>query len=169
MTMLTDCQPTKRLGFFYLIDSLCKLSEKYQFDGYLKASLFRLDDIINAVLDIQRTNGKFSKKPDKYGLSYITSVKKVLTVWKTKKWLNEFDWNNNINMLDMLLKLNPQPLSKEAIFRRMEEDRDRQKRQREDSWLASSNEFQNAWTKCQSLTKQDFELFGEFTRKFESC
>lgn len=41
----------------------------------------------------------------------------------------------------------------------MEEDRDRQKRTREDSWVVNGDEFEQAWTKCQLLTPKDFQLF----------
>jgi CTD kinase subunit gamma len=167
MSTLQECNPTKRLNLFYLMDSILKQSKKYRFDGYSIAILARLEQIIEAVLDMQRQNGKVTKKPDKYGLTYLTSIKKVLTVWKANNWIPENQYSYHITMLDQLQKLNPQPLSKEAIFRRMEEDRDRQKRQREESWIPDRNEFEGVWTKCQELNHLDFALFKELKEKYD--
>ena len=53
----------------------------------------------------------------------------------------------------------------------MEEDRDRQKKAREESWQRDpdpSIEFQKAWKKAHPLTAKDYEIFEKYKKRFES-
>ena len=53
----------------------------------------------------------------------------------------------------------------------MEEDRDRQKKAREDSWLRHPDpliEFEEAWKKAHALSQSDYEIFEKLQKRYET-
>lgn len=81
-----------------------------------------------------------------------------MITWKQKEIISQ----DTFNSLDKFISSHDQKevsLSKEAIWRRMEEDRERQKRNREESWVRNEHEFEVAWKKAKELGTADYDIF----------
>lgn len=158
--------PLKRLSLFYLVDSLVKHQQKYKFKGYAELILNSIQEIVDIVFDIQRKDGKLVK--NKTGLANVPGVKKVLVVWKQKEFISD----DRFTKLDKYISSFNQSdiaVPKEHIWRRMEDDRERQKRSREESWNKNSNtsEFEMAWKKAKELTSDDYLAIEMLDLKYQ--
>ena len=159
--------PIKRLNLFFLVDCLLKDRERFKFDGYFTLIVSYARDVIDLVLDITRVNGK--AKVGAPMNSY--AVVKALQVWTKKQVITEQKLEKIKTLVNA--KTTKYPFSKDTIWRRMEEDRDRQKKAREDSWsqIKSENgpdqEFLNAWANAKPLTSSDLANFETMYFKYQ--
>ena len=98
----------------------------------------------------------------------MSGVKKVLVAWKQKEFISEDrfakldKYISSINQSDIVVP-------KEHIWRRMEDDRERQKRSREESWNKNNNtsEFETAWKKANELTRGDYLAIEVLDLKYQ--
>jgi hypothetical protein len=90
MENLSSTPPMNRLNVFYVLDSLCKHSAKYQFYGYSDQIMAQIDDIASLVVD--------PKSED--GVANVYQLRKVLSLWKSKSILR----NESFERVDSFLK-----------------------------------------------------------------
>ncbi|KAJ1328532.1 hypothetical protein BSLG_010264 [Batrachochytrium salamandrivorans] len=183
MCCMDQATPLSRLNLFYVVDVLCKQNVKYHFDGYVELARIYTQELVESVVDcIRRKDGTISRNPQREGTANIGNVRKVLSLWRSKDivpaelyeqldtWLLTWaDKTSEPGTSEL-----PAVLTKDAILRRMEEDRERQKKSREDSWLCPPHddqygnfpeddpEFQQAWEKPHTLTEADLNAMQRY-------
>lgn len=98
---LASTPPLNRLNVFYVLDSLCKHSAKFQFYGYTDQIVAKLDEIVALVVD--------SNSDD--GIANVYQLRKVLCLWKSKSILrNEIFERVDSFLKGILEKVNPRQL-----------------------------------------------------------
>ena len=166
---LNELSPVKRLNLFFLVDCLLKDCKRFRFDGYTKLIINHARDVIDLTLDITRVDNKA-----KVGAPMNAfAVLKALEYWANQKVIDD----QKLEKIKALLnaKMAKVTLNKEQIWRRMEEDRDRQKKAREDRWSqllvqgTENGEFLYAWTRAKPLTQSDLATFENLSLKYQLC
>ncbi|KAJ2960004.1 hypothetical protein NQZ79_g4599 [Umbelopsis isabellina] len=146
---LEQASMNARLNILYVLDSLCQASLKSGFQGYVDLVRPDLEKIIAAVVP-----------NDARGMVNAASARKILNNWKQKQLFDK----DSIGGLEARLPKSEvripehakQTFSKSDILRRMEEDRERHKRLREDIWIRSAEEsvdaqFDQIWDNTDAL------------------
>ncbi|KAH8554730.1 CTD kinase subunit gamma CTK3-domain-containing protein [Umbelopsis sp. PMI_123] len=134
---LEQASMNARLNILYVLDSLCQASLKSGFKGYVDLVRQDLDKVIAAVVP-----------NDASGMMNAASTRKILNTWKHK---GIFD-KASLEIIESRLPKSEvripdhakQTFSKNDILKRMEEDRERHKRLREDIWIRSAEESEDA-------------------------
>ncbi|KAI9487210.1 MAG: CTD kinase subunit gamma CTK3-domain-containing protein [Benjaminiella poitrasii] len=149
-----------RLNIIYVFDAIFSASQKSKYSGYVNLTRPDLSRIIHAVV----SNGP-------KGVLNIPSTQKILNNWKRKGYfeiaeLEEAEKpllqrNSSTNQTQTSTA---DSFSKEDILRRMEEDRERHKRLREEIWIrpveeSKDAEFEDFWNTIETLDPEsDYEF-----------
>ncbi|KAG5439905.1 hypothetical protein PCANB_000187 [Pneumocystis canis] len=155
-----------KVNIIYFLETLCDYSYRNGCNSYI--SMIR-KDIVKIV--------KAVAPPGPQGAANISAVRKVIENLKNKAYIDNRDF------LEIEASLSERDdkgistiqsravFSKEEIFRRIEEDRERHKRLRENIWVVPEGdagvnvEFENAWETTSSLDDYDFEYMEEENMK----
>ncbi|RUS15185.1 CTD kinase subunit gamma CTK3-domain-containing protein [Endogone sp. FLAS-F59071] len=145
-----------RLNILYVLDSLCIASQKSHFAGYVDLVRRDLQKVIIAVVP-----------NDAKGSVNLASTKKVLANWKQKGIFPTSDIEQAERPLTTReiksQESSNDGFSKNDILKRMDEDRERHKRLREDVWIRPADEtgdaeFEQAWSSTADLDDYDYEV-----------
>ncbi|CAO3594286.1 unnamed protein product [Absidia cylindrospora] len=146
-----------RLNILYVLDCILSISRKIQFKGYTELIEPNVLRIINAV-------ALSSSK----GIVNVSSTRKLLLHWKEKKYFDTGTIEEAEKVLascgDSLQKITEEQDNKANVFtkadilNRMEQDRERHKRLREEMWRRSAEESPDA----------EFEQLWQATDPFDS-
>ncbi|KAI8086593.1 CTD kinase subunit gamma CTK3-domain-containing protein [Halteromyces radiatus] len=144
-----------RLNLLYVLDCIFSMSRKVQFMGYIDLTQPNVLRIINAV-------ALSSSK----GIVNVSSTRKLLSHWKEKQYFDnetiETAQQALISYGDSLSQTKRQDngnvFTKADILNRMEQDRERHKRLREEMWRRSTEESSDA----------DFEQLWQTTDGFDA-
>jgi hypothetical protein len=93
---LNETSILSRLNYFYIVDNLYKHSGKSGFDGYFELISDHLDEIIRTVIDY---NPK-AQNVETQGLANVQSVKKVLSLWKSKSLISPTKYSELVDFLN---------------------------------------------------------------------
>ncbi|KAI7871158.1 CTD kinase subunit gamma CTK3-domain-containing protein [Spinellus fusiger] len=145
-----------RLNIVYVLDAIFSASVKSRFTGYVDLTKSDLERIIQAVVP-----------NDPKGVVNLPNMRKILHHWKQKRI---FDTSDIEKAEKPLLgretnshTASSDGFSKQDILRRMEEDRERHKRLREEIWIRSTEEppeaeFEQLWENTDGLDLEtDYE------------
>ena len=152
--------PLHRLNLLYLFDSLLKSAPKYNFYAFNEMIIVHIWDILKAVL------GDGSQSNVNSGIG------KVVSVWRSRNIIQR----DLFESIENWLKLYEVVVSQDQkILDKMERDRDRQKKSREEGFLISVHgkegefpfpdpEFTRAWNLSpQTLSSTDIKLLEHYT------
>ncbi|KAG0329104.1 hypothetical protein BGZ99_003488 [Dissophora globulifera] len=146
-----------RMNIFYVLDSVCHQSQKSGFSGYMELIQKNLPKIIECVAP-----------SGPKGNVNVAGTKKILESWRVKKLFPE----SAIDKVEKPLSARElganaptatdTGLTKDDILRRMDEDRERHKRIREEIWIRPSDEdsaaeFKQNWDEVSDLDDNDYE------------
>lgn len=158
--------PNSRVNIIYFLETLCDYSYRNGCDSYI--SMIRKD--ISKIVQIVAP-------PGPQGAANISAVRKVIENLKNKAYINDQDFLQIEASLSKREDKGPNTIqnkdifSKKEIFRRIEEDRERHKRLRENIWVVPQSdtginiELENAWETTSSLDEYDFEFMQEENMK----
>ncbi|CAG8637585.1 11764_t:CDS:2 [Funneliformis mosseae] len=141
-----------RMYLLYFLDSLIERSEFVNFKGYTEFILEDLEKIVGLVCE----------KPE--GSVNLVNTLKTLERWQTKNFFNS-DVLEKVKVLLLTWKLEPEyppdlNLTANDIKQRMEDDRERAKLLREDSWWIDKSiehgEALDLWDKTSDLDDGDY-------------
>ncbi|KAI8977394.1 CTD kinase subunit gamma CTK3-domain-containing protein [Mycotypha africana] len=130
-----------RLNIIYVLDAIFTASQKSKYSGYLDLTRPDLPRIVNAVV----ANGP--------GVVNIPNTQKILANWKRKGYFDSKELEEAEKALLELASsisthtektLTSETFSKEDVLRRMEEDRERHKRMKEEIWIRPADESKDA-------------------------
>ena len=166
---LCTVSPLKRLHLFYLVDVLLKDAERFEFDGYNNLIKHHALSVIDLTLDITRTENKakLGAPMNSFG------VVKTLEQWLQRDIITESKLEKIKTLVTISSRTSKPNLTKDQIWKRMEEDRDRQKKAREDSWARKvvdgedDPEFLDAWAKARPLSRTDLNMFEDMYLKYQ--
>ncbi|GAA5801224.1 CTD kinase subunit gamma CTK3-domain-containing protein [Helicostylum pulchrum] len=157
--VLEQASYNARLNIIYVLDAIFSASQKARYTSYIEQTRPDLPRIIHAVV---------AGGPK--GVLNIPNTQKILNNWKRKGYFEEKDLEEAEKPLlehDSSLiptQTNAEAFSKEDILRRMEEDRERHKRLREEIWIrppeeSKDSEFEEFWNSTDSLDPEsDYEI-----------
>ncbi|KAJ3308994.1 hypothetical protein HDV04_000545 [Boothiomyces sp. JEL0838] len=156
----------KRLNLFYTVDNLCKNNQKYNFEGYVEQTQQFLEELVNLVVERPHQG-----KVEKCVLTNAHNVRKVLSIWKSRDIISEKQFEGLNTMLTNLLE--SQTSNKDMFWKRVVEDRDKQKKHREESWyqpmsMDGNTEFKRAWEKAKVFSDHDYQLFKKYRIRYDS-
>ncbi|GJJ75598.1 CTD kinase subunit gamma [Entomortierella parvispora] len=146
-----------RMNILYVLDSICQQSLKAHFAGYTDL----LQRGLSKVIDLVAPAGA-------KGNVNVAGTKKILEMWKTRKIFpaNVLDKvMQSLSSRDLgasVLVTSDTGFSKDDILRRMDEDRERHKRIREEIWIrppeeAPEDEFLESWNDTSDIEDVDYE------------
>eukprot|EP00842_Homolaphlyctis_polyrhiza_P000596 jgi/Hompol1/1537/HPOL_004855-RA len=182
---MSELSPSARLNILYALDFICKQASKHNFDGYVTLARSNITRLVELVIDCVRSDdGRIKRPPHREGAANVANVRKVIGLWRQKT--NIIDDDTFVS-LDTLLAAwppgeskevpdaqNNSAASKDLIHRRMEEDREKHKKAREDYWMRPTYddrngdppfpdpEFQENWDNAQDLAGHDYMLMKDF-------
>ncbi|KAI7885051.1 hypothetical protein K492DRAFT_24474 [Lichtheimia hyalospora FSU 10163] len=153
-----------RLNIVYVLDAIFALSHKARFTGYHDLTRKDLTRIIEAVVP-----------NDSKGIVNVANTRKIINNWRRRGYFepNELDQaekplrERETSSSSQTVGSNTDEgggFSKEDMLRRMEEDRERHKRFKEDLWIRPSDEsldaeFQQLWDNTEALVPEnDYEV-----------
>ncbi|KAF8979220.1 hypothetical protein BGZ46_005688 [Entomortierella lignicola] len=146
-----------KMNIFYVLDSICQQSHKAGFTGYIDLIQRNLPKIIECVTP-----------SGPKGNVNVAGTKKVLEQWRSKKLFQD----GVIDKVEAPLlsrdlgasapAITEAGFSKDDILKRMDEDRERHKRIREEIWIRpydedSDAEFTQNWEETSDLEDNDYE------------
>ncbi|ORZ07066.1 CTD kinase subunit gamma CTK3-domain-containing protein [Lobosporangium transversale] len=155
-----------KMNIFYVLDSICHQSHKAGFSGYMDLIQRNLHKIIECVTP-----------SGPKGNVNVAGTKKILDSWRAKRLFNE-------SVIDKVEKpllsrdLGANTLSnaeagftKDDILKRMDEDRERHKRIREEIWIRppdedSDAEFLQSWDEVSDMEENDYEDIESENEKY---
>ncbi|KAI8391183.1 CTD kinase subunit gamma CTK3-domain-containing protein [Radiomyces spectabilis] len=147
-----------RLNLLYVLDAILSVSQKSRFKGYIELTRRDFIPIVRAVV-----------LNDAKGVVNLPNTRKILNNWKRKAIFEPAAFEEVDRLLSESDASSAQTASssdgftKEDILRRMEEDRERHKRLREEIWIRPSDEsadaeFEQIWESTQALDPEtDYE------------
>ncbi|KAF9347559.1 hypothetical protein BGX26_000968 [Mortierella sp. AD094] len=146
-----------RMNIFYVLDSICHQSHKAGFSGYIDLIQRNLPKIIECVTP-----------SGPKGNVNIAGTKKILEQWRSKKLFQDSVIDKvEIPLLSRDLGASAPAItdagfSKDDILKRMDEDRERHKRIREEIWIRPYDEDPDAelsqnWEETSDLEDNDYE------------
>ncbi|KAL7267553.1 hypothetical protein RUND412_009855 [Rhizina undulata] len=175
-----ECTMNMRVNMLYFIENLCEVSAKLEYEGYTKMIRRDLLQIVDFVVP-----------NDPESAANVGTVRKVVMGLKEKSVIDDEAITNVYAMLaereeehrlalaspaesvydddgdDDKLKTK-RKLEEHLILQRMEEDRERHKRLRENIWAtpfseapAHNPEFEKMWEETSELNDDDFEIMRE--------
>lgn len=145
-----------RMNIFYVFDSICQQSGKASFTGYMDLIGKNLASIVESVAP-----------SGPKGNVNVAGTKKILELWRSKKLFH----HGVIDVVEKPLSArelgarsmtSEAGMAKEDILRRMDEDRERHKRIREEIWIRPADEdpsaeFQQDWDEVSDIDEHDYE------------
>ncbi|KAG0255089.1 hypothetical protein BG011_005331 [Mortierella polycephala] len=146
-----------RMNIFYVLDSICHQSYKADFHGYMELIQRNLVKIIECVTP-----------SGPKGNVNVAGTKKILETWRNRKLFPE----NVIEKVEKPLlsrelganapASSETGFSKDDILKRMDEDRERHKRIREEIWIRPADEdpeaeFLQNWDEVSDIDDVDYE------------
>ncbi|KAG0317630.1 hypothetical protein BGZ97_005095 [Linnemannia gamsii] len=145
------------MNIFYVLDSICHQSHKAGFSGYIDLIQKNLPKIIECVTP-----------SGPKGNVNVAGTKKILELWRARKLFSESALDKVENpLLSRELGANAPAsfdtgFTKDDILKRMDEDRERHKRIREEIWIRPSDEdpgaeFLQSWEDVSDLDEVDYE------------
>ncbi|KAI9269909.1 CTD kinase subunit gamma CTK3-domain-containing protein [Sporodiniella umbellata] len=159
---LEQASTNARLNIIYVLDAIFSASQKAKFTGYIDLTRPDLPRIVHAVV-----------ANDAKGIVNVPNTQKIMNHWKRK---NVFDLQileeaekpllerqNNKQVFLLCSKPVNETFSKQDIIRRMEEDRERHKRIKEEIWIRppeepKNAEFEDFWRSIDKLNPEvDYE------------
>ncbi|KAF9353753.1 hypothetical protein BGX34_011397 [Mortierella sp. NVP85] len=155
-----------KMNIFYVLDSICHQSYKAGFSGYIDLIQRNLAKIVECVTP----NGP-------KGNVNVPGTKKILESWRAKKVFPEIV----IDKVEKPLSSRELGISaaatvdsgftKDDILKRMDEDRERHKRIREEIWIRPSDEdpfaeFLQNWEEVSELDDNDYEDMDSENEKY---
>ncbi|KAF9925063.1 hypothetical protein FBU30_005112 [Linnemannia zychae] len=146
-----------RMNIFYVLDSICHQSHKAGFTGYIDLIQKNLPKIIEYVTP-----------SGPKGNVNVAGTKKILELWRARKLFSDSALDKvEKPLLSRELGANAPTVSdigftKDDILKRMDEDRERHKRIREEIWIRPSDEdpgaeFLQNWDDVSDLDDVDYE------------
>ncbi|KAF9121337.1 hypothetical protein BGW39_010597 [Mortierella sp. 14UC] len=146
-----------RMNIFYVLDSICHQSHKAGFSGYIDLIQKNLPRIIECVTP-----------SGPKGNVNVAGTKKILELWRVRKLFSESALDKvEKPLLSRELGANAPAsfdtgFTKDDILKRMDEDRERHKRIREEIWIRPSDEdpgaeFLQYWDEVSDLDEVDYE------------
>ncbi|KAI8812472.1 CTD kinase subunit gamma CTK3-domain-containing protein [Cladochytrium replicatum] len=135
---IRETDPKQRIFLLHAIDSILNYCKDAGKDEYLDLVQ---RDAIQVYKDVLEGEGSSSQNSEK--------VRKVLKIWRTRKYVTEEQYNEIENLLGygllrdiapqfkwltVLLPLRTEELSRNDILKRMEDDREKHKKARENVW-----------------------------------
>ncbi|CCJ29116.1 unnamed protein product [Pneumocystis jirovecii] len=157
-----------RVNIIYFLETLCDYSYRNGCNSYISMIRKDIAKIVRAVAP-----------PGPQGAANVSAVRKLQVIenLKNKAYIDNRDFleieaslskrdDKSSNTIQ-----NKAFFSKEEIFRRIEEDRERHKRLRENIWVVPEGnvginvEFENTWETTSSLDEYDFEYMEEENTK----
>ncbi|KAI8605885.1 CTD kinase subunit gamma CTK3-domain-containing protein [Dissophora ornata] len=156
-----------KMNIFYVLDSICHQSQKAGFSGYIDLIQKNLTRIIECVTPSGPT-----------GNVNVAGTKKILESWRAKKLFHEvaIDKVEKPLLARELGASAPATtdagFTKEDILKRMDEDRERHKRIREEIWIRPSDEDPAAevlqtWDEASDLDDNDYENMDNENEKYK--
>ncbi|KAK9479730.1 CTD kinase subunit gamma CTK3-domain-containing protein [Lipomyces japonicus] len=162
-----------RINMLFFLETLCEYSTRSGFTEYVDMVRRDLWEIFDKVV------------PEAKGaLANVNLARKVLNTLKSKSIIDD----SKLAELETLLKerevlvsrVEFQPkqevpsFSREEILKRMDEDRERHKRTRENIWVIPAGdviqtEFEDAWEKTSDLAQDDYEDIKEEIEVFKQA
>ncbi|KAJ8657231.1 hypothetical protein O0I10_007047 [Lichtheimia ornata] len=153
-----------RLNIVYVLDAIFALSHKARFTGYHDLTRKDLTRIIEAVVP-----------NDSKGIVNVANTRKIINNWRRRGYFEPSELDEAEKPLrEREASASSQTggskadegggFSKEDMLRRMEEDRERHKRFKEDLWIRPSDEsldaeFQQLWDNTEALVPEnDYEV-----------
>ncbi|KTW29240.1 hypothetical protein T552_01196 [Pneumocystis carinii B80] len=155
-----------RVNIIYFLETLCDYSYRNGCNSYISMIRKDIGKIVRAVAP-----------PGPQGAANVSAVRKVIENLKNKAYINDQDFHEIEASLSERDDKNPNTIenkaifSKEEIFKRIEEDRERHKLLRENIWVIPEGdidmnvELENAWETTSSLDEYDFEFMEEENMK----
>ncbi|CAG8635113.1 8825_t:CDS:2, partial [Paraglomus occultum] len=154
MEILMELSVYSRLNILYLLDSLCENAFQMNMQEYKELIEKNLVKIIQMIAP-ENSQGEMNSH----------SAYKVLMSWKSKEILalqpieDSLLWLKNRQIVDEEEEL--EELSRTDMLRRIEDDRERSKRHREDMWVRIGTdqvekEFDEMWETCSNLDDKDY-------------
>ncbi|KAK5665315.1 hypothetical protein QVD99_008147 [Batrachochytrium dendrobatidis] len=186
ITVMGESTLLSRLNLFYVVDALCKQSIKFQFTGYVELTRLYHKKLVECVVDCVRSkDGSLARKPHREGVANVGNVRKVLSYWRGKDIIAADQYAQLDGFLSSWMdkSIDSETISqqaKDAILRRMEEDRERQKKSREETWLRPildtldgappdiDPEFLQAWGKPHSVTEADISAMKTYRERIDT-
>ncbi|KAJ1967265.1 hypothetical protein IWQ62_001970 [Dispira parvispora] len=167
LEQLDSVNVTSRMNLLGIIDAICTLSAKSNYSGYLKLIERDLPLIFTKVAP-----------PGKEGDVNVASAKQILESWRRRGIFR--DSTNLQKVLTSFADRDVQATSEATdsaemrnseILKRMEEDRERHKRTKEDIWGRLPNEseeaeFESAWKTTSDLNEQDVDIIRGENRRY---
>ncbi|KAF9136455.1 hypothetical protein BGX30_011176 [Mortierella sp. GBA39] len=146
-----------RMNIFYVLDSICHQSHKAGFHGYIDLIQKNLPKIIECVTP-----------SGPKGNVNVAGTKKILELWRVRKLFSDSALDKvEKPLLARELGANAPAsfdtgFTKDDILKRMDEDRERHKRIREEIWIRPSEEdpgaeFLQYWDDVSDLDEVDYE------------
>ncbi|KAL0080321.1 CTD kinase subunit gamma CTK3-domain-containing protein [Phycomyces blakesleeanus] len=144
-----------RLNIVYVLDAIFSASLKSRFTGYVDLTRQDLGRIVQAVVP-----------SDPKGVVNLPNMRKILNHWKQKRIfeINEIEQAEKPLLgRETSSHTTGDGFSKDDILRRMEEDRERHKKLREEIWIRSVDEspdaqFEELWESTDPLDPEtDYE------------
>ncbi|ORY98565.1 CTD kinase subunit gamma CTK3-domain-containing protein [Syncephalastrum racemosum] len=152
-----------RLNIIYVLDAIFAASQKVHYSGYNDLTRRDLPRILAAVVP-----------DDPKGLVNIANTRKILNNWRRREYFNSTEIDKAEKpLLEKESRTRPlkrprdddaSGFTKDDILRRMEEDRERHKRFREEIWIRPVDEkpeaeFEQLWDRVDALNPDDdYEL-----------
>ncbi|KAI8879904.1 hypothetical protein K501DRAFT_325261 [Backusella circina FSU 941] len=147
-----------RLNMIYVLDAIFSASQKARFTSYIELTTRDLVRIVNAVV-----------ADDPKGVVNVPNTRKIINNWKRKGYFKTEDIEQAEKPLadressSTTVPTSGDSFSKQDILRRMEEDRERHKRLREEIWIRPPEEpkyaeFEEFWNSTEALDPEtDYE------------
>ncbi|KAK3826734.1 MAG: CTD kinase subunit gamma CTK3-domain-containing protein [Linnemannia gamsii] len=146
-----------RMNIFYVLDSICHQSHKAGFSGYIDLIQKNLSKIIECVTP-----------SGPKGNVNVAGTKKILELWRVRKLFSDSALDKvEKPLLSRELGANAPTsfdtgFTKDDILKRMDEDRERHKRIREEIWIRPSEEdpgaeFLQNWDEVSDIDEVDYE------------
>ncbi|EIE80492.1 hypothetical protein G6F46_003441 [Rhizopus delemar] len=154
---LEQASTNARLNIIYVLDAIFSASQKSKFAGYVDLTRPDLPRIIHAVV-----------AKDAKSVVNVPNTQKIMNHWKRKgifdiHILEEAEKPLLEREQSSSTKLGNESFSKQDILRRMEEDRERHKRIKEEIWIrppeeSKNAEFEDFWNSIDKLNPEvDYE------------
>ncbi|KAK9474969.1 CTD kinase subunit gamma CTK3-domain-containing protein [Dipodascopsis tothii] len=153
-----------RINILYFLETLCESSRRVGNKDYVDMVRRDLCTVMDKVVPTMKgamANVALARK----ALEHLREKDVIdeVVVTEAEKLLAE---RESVLSQDEYVDTSKPSFSKEEILRRMEEDRERHKRMRENIWVIPpgdtyEQEFSNAWETCSSLGEDDYEVMRE--------
>ncbi|CAB60682.1 CTD kinase subunit gamma [Schizosaccharomyces pombe] len=157
-----------RVNIMYFVDTLCEMCLKNGLTGGYLNMISR--DICKLVQNVAPIGAA--------GAANAPEVRKVLQSLHEKKVIDDNQYKDAMATVEAHEQASKSgdtstsgAISKNDILKRIEEDRERHKRMRENIWAISEPELEAeiAWNTTQGITESDLESLKDEYEKFNEC